>query len=81
MFLLAKIIEWNIIEPKGFNIDQLIEFTKQDKTGSILLSQFGKDLNVDLDILKSYFKSINGQENDYNAKRSPKEIKQGGYHG
>lgn len=81
MFLLAKIIEWNIIDPKGFNIDQLIEFTKNDKTGSILLSQFGKDLNVDLDILKSYFKSINGQENEYDAKRSPKEIKQGGYHG
>lgn len=76
MYLMAKIVEWNIISSESeFDLSSLMKFALKDKTGSILMHEFEKNLNFDNTILQSYFKSLTGQENELNAKKSALEVK------
>lgn len=81
MYLLAQIINWDIFvgTEKNFSIDEMINFMKNDKTGKIFMDKFSNNKSeFNIELFKAYFKSILGKENEYNAKRSPIEIRLGG---
>lgn len=73
MLLLGKLIEWNIVGNLNISLSRLMDFAEKDKTGQALLSVFEKSGNVSKSIMKAYFRSLLGLENEFDAKRPKAE--------
>ncbi|NQZ65969.1 MAG: ATP F0F1 synthase subunit alpha [Mycoplasmatales bacterium] len=76
MYLISKIISWNIINDSNIDIKKLLFIASNDKTGKILLSNFykSKNKNIYKEFFRDYLSSLLGKENKYKARKTPLEM-------